>query len=222
MSFGDLFRRYIVCPQNCQHEVFFYYGKKHLGPSKALDQVLQQRWNFTDFQADLNYNWEFTFRKQHSHLLKWLTSLQKRPWTQNLCEATSGKEQWHRASKYNSVSKPGDIFSEHQIWHGDFPITIHMHQFPQFLRTRTINTAINNLPRTEFAALVLNSGLEPFLQEKPFITAHFPSSPPPGSNNSHDFSHSFGLLPWCLWRQLKKEVPQGNSAVFNNFQQFHG
>lgn len=40
-------------------------------------------------------------------------------------------------------------------------------------------TAIN-LHWSEFAAL--NPGLEPFIQEKPFLTAHFPSSPPPGSN----------------------------------------
>lgn len=67
----------------------------------------------TDFQADLSYNWEFTFKKQHSHLCSdWLHF---RRGLEHKNSASSGKDQWQQATKYNSVNKPGDIFSEYQI-----------------------------------------------------------------------------------------------------------
>lgn len=96
-----------------------------------------------------------------------------------------------------------------------------MQQFPQFLRTSTVYTAINNLHWTEFAALVLNPGLEPFLQEKPFITAHFPSSPAPGSNKD---VHVISLphLDYCHGASTdngKKRCLKGtqlSSTTFNN------
>lgn len=102
--------------------------------------------------------------------------------------------------------------------HGDFSTTIHMQQFPQFLRTSTMYTAINNLHWTEFAALVLNPGLEPFLQEKPFITAHFPSSPAPGSNKDVDMI-SLPHLDYCHGAPLKTMGKRGALRELSCLQQ---
>lgn len=79
-----------------------------------------------------------------------------------------------------------------------------------------MDTTINNLHLTEFSALMMNPGLEHFVQEKLLIMAYLPSSPPPASNKEvHMICLHLAYCHGVFKDYAKKNVPQGNSVVFN-------